>query len=79
MNKMAKLGILILFFVSLNFSALQDWDVPLIGTQTVEAGVPGCEWAIVACWDSSGFSVDVGCLYTGTWLGINCQPCYSAC
>ena len=80
MKKVIKLGMLILFFVSLNFSALQDWDVPVIGVQEVDAGVPGCINTVVWCVRGGKIiSVAVGCLWVANYSGANCNGCSMAC
>lgn len=80
MKKALKLGVLILFFVSLNFSASQDWDVPLIGVQEADAGVPGCSNTVVWCVRGGKIiSVEVGCLWVANYSGAYCNGCFMPC
>ena len=70
LKQISRFFIVVVFCLGvLNFAASQDWDVPLIGVKTVEAG-GGCVFGYIKCkygagWDC--FSVHFG--------EVKCSPC----
>lgn len=78
-KKLIYIVVVFLCFISFNVATLQDWDVPLIGPQKIEAGVPGCTFAFIYCLNVNRFRIEAGCRYLGGWQLITCQPCWAPC
>ena len=78
-RKLVSIVVVLLCFVSLNVASLQDWDVPLIGTEEVNAGVPGCTYALVVCIWPGRYRIEIGCRYLGGDYAIGCDNCYGMC
>lgn len=77
-RKLGLLGIVFgMLFAALNFAAMQNWNVPLLGVSQANAGTLGC-YRSACC--GIGTGCDMTCRYLpSSGYSIGCFFCPSEC